>query len=251
MRLTLVIAFILICNFTFAQNGKSTIGIILDVGSIQLQDKALNNLKHTGTINTVGLSFSGQSSKGIIHYIQLTYEHSALKSQFEEGKNSSFWHPSLTYTVQKSFSSTFKFGGYFYGGYQVMEFENWDDSHLYWLTSYQIGTSMEFIPFNKLITRVKFPLLSVVSRSRNEITNKVDSDEFSEIFKLIHSNAVLATPLKYQTLDFQIAYIITDSKKLSLEINTALKFTHANLQKSKEFTYSSIVAGLELKYKLN
>ena len=225
----------------------------INIGGIQVRENALNSLVHKGSLIVTSLSFDNESETGLSHRLELSYGIGSLKSRFEEDKNSTYSNPQLRYSLTMPITYSMSVGGYLSVDYQVMEFENWDDSHVYWLTSYQIGPVLKIdnIPFKGLFANISFPVLALVSRSRNEITNKVDSGEFSDIFNLIHSNAAIISFIKYRVFDIHIRYTLINSKSINLDVSSGLKYVHSVISDTKEFTSANIVFGFLFTYKFN
>lgn len=239
--------------FSYAQERHTSISLDFSIGSIHVRENALNSLVHKGSLIVTGLSFASESQAGLSHEIEVSFGIGSLKSRFEEDRNSKYWNPQLRYSLTKPINKSVSVGGYLSGVYQVMEFENWDDSHTYWVTSYQMGpvVKMNNIPFKDLFSNFSFPLLAVVSRSRNEITNKVDSGKFSDIFNLIHSNAEILSFIKYLLLDVRLRYTLIDSKRMKLDVRSNPKYVHSVISDTKEFSSFDIVFGFLFTYKFN
>lgn len=239
--------------FTCAQDRHTSMSLDFNIGSFQIRENALNSLVHKGTLIITRLSFASESQTGLSHRIELSFGIGSLKSRFEEDHNSTYWNPKLRYTLTNPITSSIFAGGYLSGDYQVMEFENWDDSHTYWVTSYQIGPVLEIkdIPFKGLWAIFSFPILSFVSRSRNEITNNVDSGEFLDILDLIHSNAAVVSIIKYQVYDIHLGYKFINSQRINLDAISSLKYVRSVISGTKDFTSASIVLGFLFTYKFN
>lgn len=239
--------------FSYAQGRQNSLSLDFGIGSLQVQENALNSLVHKGSLIITGLSFASESQTGLSHKIEVSFSIGSLKSRFEENRNSTYWNPQLRYSLTKPITNSISVGGYLSGVYQVMEFENWDDSHLYWVTSYQMGpvVKIDNIPFKGLFSNVSFPLLAIVSRSRNEITNKVDSGKFSDIFNLIHSHTAILSFIKYLVLDVHLGYPLINSKRINLEVRSNPKYVHSVISNTKEFTSFDITLGFLFTYKFN
>lgn len=236
-----------------AQDRHTWIGVDLNIGSIRLKEDGLNSLVHKGPFIVTGLTLANESREDLSHRLYFNFGIGLLKSRFEEDNNSTYWNPQLQYFLTKYIINSIAVGGYLSGEYLVMEFENWDDSHIYWVTSYQIGPviNIDNIPFKGFYANFCFPLFAIVSRSRNEITNKVDSGEFLDIFNLIHSNAAIISFIKYQVYNINLRYTLINSKMINLDVKSCLKYQHSVISDTKEFTSASIVFGILFTYKFN
>jgi len=254
MKKLIAIAFF--CGSIVTTNGQdrqSNLSLGFNFGRIQIQETALNGLIHQGSIIIVNLSYDNQSQSGLSHSIELNFGTGSIRSDIEESKNSTFSNPQLRYSLTKSISPSISVGGYLSGEYLVINFENWDDSHKYWVTSYQLGPVLKLnnVPLNDFSIEFSFPILAFVSRSRNEITNKVDSGTFSDIWGLIHSNATTTSFIKYQSLYLQLRYTLFNSERINLDIRSKFKYVHSLIPGTKEFTSSIILIGLLFSYGIN
>lgn len=252
IKLIPVILFFVGIIFTNAQDRHTSMSLGFNIGGIQVQEYALNSLVHKGSLIVTRLSLVNESQSGLSHRVEFSFGIGSLKSRFKD-KNSTYSNPQFRYSLTRPISYSIAVGGYLSGDYQVMEFENWDDSHIYWVTSYQIGPvlNIDDILFKGLFANFSFPILAVVSRSRNEIKNKVDSGEFLDILNLIHSNAAIISFVKHQVFDIHLRYAVINSKKINLSVRSSLKYVHSAISDIKEFTYASIVLGVLFTYKFN
>ena len=108
--------------------------------------------------------------------------------------------------------------GSFFGGFQFRQnvdiymYPHWDDSHLYWVTVYDLGPGVlyELKHYNHLLkVKFSFPLIGLASRPKVVRENKIDKiTHISNYFIQPHRNSTFVFPFNYTAFDLTLVYEI-------------------------------------------
>jgi hypothetical protein len=163
------------------------------INYFELKERALNNIVHSGPGFELMLTHERCTDSGI-RLCEFSFTSSwALRSRYETEGSTVFFNPQFRYGyVHKATSFGpglgLYLGGALNGGTNFQFFENWDDSHIYWLTAYDLSLTgaIRDIPIrsSRLDVWFDFPVMGVFSRSPNQITEKMFNP--SKIHRIIH-----------------------------------------------------------------
>lgn len=136
----------------------------------QVKENLLAPLRWDGVGGGLGIYYLMVSPKAF-HEISLLMNVSELKNRYNH--NGYSLEATLEYNFNCNVSSTFFSGDLFLGPQLKWDatinfFSDWDDSHIYWLNSYELGPSLEWSKNYKekqnISITVQFPLFVIVSR---------------------------------------------------------------------------------------
>ena len=244
-----------ICVFLFTQahfglaqdrsdSTYSDYGISIGLNSYQIKEKVLNNIRHTGFFPSLGFSYEWYT-ENIKQRVELFLIVNMVKTRYENQQAPIIIDPALNYTQVRKVTAlnpdlTLYLGGmaglYSHLGY----FENWDDSHIYWLTYYYLG-------FNALITyknslessgylEFSMPLISLVSRPPKRFLYKVIDDTFSWIFSEIHHDLRITSIHQHLVLNLDLGYKFRHSRSFQQKVYWRLSYINTQMSYSKEVT---------------
>ena len=242
-----------ICVFLFTQahfglaqdrsdSTYSDYGISIGLNSYQIKEKVLNNIRHTGFFPSLGFSYEWYT-ENIKQRVELFLIVNMVKTRYENQQAPIIIDPALNYTQVRKVTAlnpdlTLYLGGmaglYSHLGY----FENWDDSHIYWLTYYYLG-------FNALITyknslessgylEFSMPLISLVSRPPKRFLYKVIDDTFSWIFSEIHHDLRITSIHQHLVLNLDLGYKFRHSRSFQQKVYWRLSYINTQMSYSKE-----------------
>ncbi len=235
-------------QFGFSQDQSdstySDFGISTGIHDYQIKEKVLNNIRHTGFFPFLGFSYDW-STEQIKQRVEIFLIVNMLKSRYEQESAPVIIDISLNYTHVRKITVFNPDLHLFLGGsaglYSHMGFfDNWDDSHIYWLTYYYLG-------FNALITyknpfesstylELSMPLLSLVSRPPERFLYKMLNDKFSWIFSEIHKDLRLTTIHQHFVLNIDFGYKFRHSESFQQKVYWRLTYTNTQLSYSKDIS---------------
>jgi hypothetical protein len=194
-------------------------GFSLSVTSYALKEKALNPLRHSGTFVSAGLVHERPRATMTTRF-ELELVFNPVSSRYEQGKDSFASDLRLTYRHARQ-AATLRpdlslLGGGFLGfSSQVAYFDNWDDSHFYWLTAYSIGptATLDYRRWanRSLSVEVSIPVLAFVSRPRSPIIYKTASPAFGWILGKLHEDMRLTSLHKHRAVDATLRFTRLDA----------------------------------------
>ena len=158
---------------TSDENKTKKTGLLVGISHNQLSESLLNNLIHKGGGLNIGFDREIRKDNSI-RQIELIFGSDFLKSRYEKEIasyhfNSSFIYSYLFEILHSSQSSrTIYLGGIASADMNLEYFDNWDENHYYWLTSYSLGGNLRLenpvFNTNRFQLEVDIPFISLVSR---------------------------------------------------------------------------------------
>jgi len=123
--------------------GSNDFGLAIGPAGYQVKENVLNKIRHKGTFISGGLFYerSRQLSRQKFEFYAIF---SRLESRYDSDKASIVINPSLDYRYARRIERIHQNIALFAGGIagfdsHIAYYENWDESHFYWLTSYYLG----------------------------------------------------------------------------------------------------------------
>jgi hypothetical protein len=165
-----------------------------------------------------------------------------LKSRYDPDRASIIINPSINYRYArhvKNIKSDFQL---FLGGIAGLNshsafFENWDDSHLYWLTSYSLGIDgiLTYQKSNKnyFFFELNLPLLSLISRPPARFLYKVVNPKFGWVISEYHKNLRLTSIHEHFVFNLDFAYRYRYSNKFVQSIFLRFRYVRNSMSYSK------------------
>jgi hypothetical protein len=192
---------------------ESFFNINLPMEHNQVNDKLVMPLRWIGTGSGLGFSYLRTSPKAY-HEISLLMLVSGLKNRYHH-KGYAIeltMEDILNYKVISSRS-----GGVIYLGPQIKWdakfnfFRDWDDSHIYWLNSYEVGLSLKWNKYYKerqnISVSAQVPLFALVSRPpENQYTDQPPLIKPAYYFKSLNENLRFVTVNNYFSLRIHADY---------------------------------------------
>lgn len=234
-------------------NTRKYFGFTIGLSRNQVKEKVLNNIRHQGTFFPSPISFVYENVKiNSIQRFEFNLFFTGLKSRYDPDVSSLMIHPDINYRYIWKINKANETWGFYLGGItglnmQLGWYDNWDDSHLYWLTSYYLGADgrLDYTLSNKssFYLDISFPLLSVVSRPPERFLYKVVNPEFSWIISEIHENLRLTSVHQYFAMNVDFAYELRYSEKSKLRIFWRIYYLNSNMDYSKNLRVISHTVG--------
>jgi len=245
-------------QFGFTQNQPDStytdFGVSVGLNNFQIQEKVLNNIRHSGFFPFLGFSYQWFTEQ-IKQRVVLDFIVNMVKSRYEAETAPVIIDIALNYTQIRKVSEYNPDLHLFLGGsgglYSHMAFfDNWDDSHIYWLTYYYLG-------FNALLTyknplescayiELGIPLISLVSRPPDRFLYKMLDDSFSWIISEIHRDLRLTTVHQHFVLNIDLGYKFKHSASFQQQVYWRISYTNTQLSYSKEVSLLTHIWGTTL-----
>jgi hypothetical protein len=184
------------------------------VSSTQWRDRVLNPARHSGWSPSLDLVRSRRSAASTSR-LQLGLAFSPLNSRFDPTTASFGAGLSLGYRREHGLGGTsggvqVALGGQLRAAWDFAYFDSWDDSHLYWLTSYALGfagsVSRAFSPERSVSLEWDVPVVAVVSRPRERILYKVQEPSFAAVVSRMHRDMRFTSLHEHRSLDLTLRF---------------------------------------------
>lgn len=242
-----ILLLIFVVNFHFAavsqaEEEDNEFGVTLGLTEYQTQELVLNKVKHRGMFPSLGLSYK-MPNEISIHDIELRVFFNLLKSRFEEDDATFASNVVFNYKYSRKVKDLTQNISLFLGGVTGLDanisyFENWDESHFYWLTSYYLGLDGTLIykkPDRSFFSfEIQIPLLALVSRPPKRFTNSEVNPGFSSIIDSMHDNLKLTSLHRHFDLKLDLAYTFQYSSKFKQTFSWRFKYVHNRMPYSKK-----------------
>ena len=245
------IAFITIFIFlnlkiTFPQgkieSSNNNFGLSIGLTEYQVKEKILNNIRHRGMFISGGLFYEKIKESSHQKY-ELYIIPNALKSRYDPDKASKSIHTFFDYRYTRKVKNINKDLSVYLGGIAGFEshisyYENWNDSHLYWLTSYYLGSDamLKYHPSEKNIVSldINIPVIALISRPPERTLYKLLNPEFSWIVRKFHENLRLVSIHQHFVLNMKLGYTFQYSSKFKQSVYWRFMYLNNNMTYSKE-----------------
>ncbi len=205
------------------------IGIFLGGGSYQVRDDIIAPLRWDGFGYVGGLSYLLNSDEGR-HKIDLQILYSSPSNRYDHIGAVGEIHVSYSYLHRIAGNESqgeIHLGGLIHWDYNLQFYENWDDSHIYWLNTYELGPVVRWsntINDNKQIAlELNFPLIALVSRPpkyRYYDQGKLPREILSEP----HENMKLTSLHEYISIALSSHYMHPLSRKSTIDVSYFLSY---------------------------
>lgn len=217
-----------ICSFSlWAQDTfeiKSSNRFQLDIGMIQIKEENLHPKVHKGLLYV--LQYEHARQKRNISTFTITLGYSRLKTKYEDLSATANIQLSGNYSylfeAVKGKDLKYTIGPALLLYYNLSYYPNWDDSHLYWGNSLDLGikNNLHYRINDKqsLVVDLELSLFSVFSRPGLNRQYKIDDISFSGVIKNLHSNLEGGTINKSLLFCLQAEYQFHISNKTTQAI---------------------------------
>ncbi len=234
------------------ESGSKDFGFTFGLNEYQVKEKVLNNIRHRGMMPS--LAFSYERSKEISRQrFEFFLIINMLKSRYDPDRSSIVINPSVNYRYARKVKDIDQDFKLFLGGIAGLNshsafFDNWDDSHLYWLTSYSLGIDA-ILTYQKseksfFFLEIYFPVFALISRSPNRFLYKAVNPKFSWIVSEYHKNLRLTSIHEHFVLNLDLEYRFRYSKKFMQGIFWRFRYVKNSMSYSKNIHILTHTLGL-------
>jgi len=220
-RLCVIILSILSCTGTSRSQGlqprdSKDVGLAIGVVEYQVRDRVLNNLRHRGTLVS-GSFFRIRTRTFSQTRFDFDLTFSKLASRFDPDRSTFASSLAFSYSYARSVPLASHAYRVYLGGVAGLEshltfYENWDDSHFYWLTSYFIGLrgslTISISDTRSVFVNIAAPMLALVSRPESRILYKTVSRDAGWILSKLHDGMRLTTVHEHQAVDVTVGFLV-------------------------------------------
>jgi hypothetical protein len=236
------------------ESGSKDFGFTIGLNEYQVKEKVLNNIRHRGMMPA--LAFSYEKSKKISRQrFEFFLIVNMLKSRYDPDRSSIVINPSINYRYARKVKDIDQDFKLFLGGIAGLNshgafFDNWDDSHLYWLTSYSLGIDA-ILTYQRseksfFFLEINSPVLALISRPPTRFLYKAVNPEFSWIVSEYHKNLRLTSIHEHFVLNLDLEYRFRYSKKFMQSIFWRFRYAKNSMSYSKNIDILTHTLGLTI-----
>lgn len=203
---------------TFSQVTGDTVkklsGFQLGISHMDLREQSLNTAMHRGP-GLMGALYLERSNNRSVKIWHMELGSSFLRSNYE-GETSSYWiSGSACFRYLRNITHetprwNLHVGGKLNTSSSIEYFDNWDESHYYWITSYSFGADIRLtwtLGGNSIIQlETDFPLLSLVSRPPARFSYTQSSPALRDVLRDINRDLSMLSPEAYRNFTLQLSY---------------------------------------------
>jgi hypothetical protein len=195
--------------------------IAIGFTNYQIIDQLVSNIRHEGDFVSLGLSHHKMRGTSI-REIHFNFIFNPLRSRYESEINSMVSNLAINYQYLKQIKKFDKGFQLFLGpvvglDWHLSYFNKWDESHIYWVSSYFAGMDgrvsykqSEKVRFN---LNVNFPVVALVSRPPERFLYKEWDSNFSWVISRLHDDMKLTSINQYLAVNTTLDLIYTRSEK--------------------------------------
>jgi hypothetical protein len=228
-------------------------GITLGMDFTEMKETSLNRAIHKGPGVYFGF-FTEKQRGSTIQRLEFLLSSHFMKSDYEEERSTFNFTGQLRYRYLINICGPDVYPGIYIGGSasvntQISYFDNWDENHFFWLTSYSIGLDSRIersLGKNKIQVEAGLPLLALASRPPIEFTETQFSSDFSDVAKKLNENPKIVSPIKHFSGHVSLRYCFDDNSKVKKNLLWQTNYLHNELPGSRKLKSFTHRLGLEL-----
>ena len=205
------------------------IGLGLSLINQQARDQIVSPLMWDGLGGGVDFTYSSSRDMGR-HEIALRNSVGSISNRYgHEGLSVDI---KLGYSYMHRIKGSSLPGELFIGGmldwnYNIQLYEDWDNSHMYWLNVYEIGPATRWTnnitDNHKIALNINFPFLAIVSRPPKY--RYIDQDRIpKELLSMPHETMSFSSLNEYLAFNIKAEYLYQISAKTSFGIAFQMKY---------------------------
>ena len=234
------------------ETGSNDFGFTLGLNDYQVKENVLNNIRHRGMMPSLGFSFekSRELSK---QKAELFLIINTLKSRYDPDKSTILINPVITYRYARKVNDFSDHLRLYLGGIGGLNshsafYNNWDDSHIYWLTSYNLGIDA-MLTYQRsekgyFYLELHTPVIALISRPPDRFLYKVINPEFSWIISEYHRNLRLTSFHEHFAINADLAYRFRYSDKFIQSVFWRFRYVRNSMNYSKNISILTHVIGV-------
>lgn len=224
---------------------ENDFGVSLGLTEYQGKEFILNNVRHSGMFPSFGLLYEIQKELAL-HKIEFHSSFNPLKSRYEKEEATFASNVAINYKYAHKVGNIDPHLSLFLGGVAGMDaniayYENWDESHYYWLTSYYLGIydnlKYQYTKDSFFSARIQLPLLAIISRPPDRFLNSEINPEFSAILSSIHDNLKLTSIHEHFDLKLELSYTFQYTSKFKQMLSWRFRYVDNQMSYSKRVNF--------------
>jgi hypothetical protein len=229
---------------TFMQGG-------LAVRNMQVTDATAASLRWNGIVAGLAVALE-RNDNASRQRVALNGSFGGLSNRFD--LSSAAGDLSISYNYARSVATAGNGAWRFYAGGDieaksgVQYYYVLDESHLYWLTSYELGAdgiaSYRLGRSGELAAHLSIPLIAFISRPPEYRDYNNDIPEAGRILTLINGESRLATPSNFRGVDAQVAYTFDLTDNLRERVEYTLWYRYSSKPLLGEYLTHSLQLSL-------
>lgn len=236
--------------------GNRLSGMQIGISHMDLQEQSLNRAIHRGP-GLMGAFYLERSNNKSLTLLNMELGSNFLRSNFESETSSYMFSGSVSFShlrnlALKNPALSIQLGGKAKAGSAIEYFDNWDESHFYWISAYSLGADFRFTYSfgrnSRIGIEADFPILSLVSRSPSGFSNTQMSPALPDVFKALNRDLRFMTPGGYRNLNIQLRYSLRNPKKFIPAIFLRFNNLYVNKDGSAPMKFIHHTMGVEYRF---
>jgi hypothetical protein len=245
---------------TFSQEqtdiGNKLSGFHIGISHTDLKEESLNRAIHKGP-GLMGAIYFERSDGKSVKKVKMELGSSFLSSDYEGETSSYLFSGSASFSYLQNLEIAPPAFGFYLGGRvkaatAIEYFDNWDESHFYWTTSYSLGVdfrgSYSFGRNSRISLEVDFPVLSLVSRPPSKFMTTQSSPALAEVLRELNQDLQFLSVGDFRNLNIQLKFSLRNPKKFVPSIFWKFSDMHINMNGSNPMKYISHTLGIEYRF---
>ena len=229
-------------------------GITIGGTHYQVIEHLLTNIRHEGTFVSLGLNHH-KETENVLRKIQFSAIFNPISSRYENEKHSVGTNLSINYSYLIKIPNHQAYLHEYLGirtawNAHMTFYDYWDESHVYWLNSYDIGidTRIAYTGFerSRFYIDIHLPFLSMVSRPPKRFLYKEIDPSFSWFIGHFHNDLKLATIPRHLDLNTKLSYQLFISGNLKPVVFWRFRYLRNKMDYSKEVRIINHTFGLNI-----
>lgn len=237
-----------------ADSVRSMYGFNIGLEHYQVKEHLINGLNHKG----MGLMISGVYIRSLpvsSHKVEIRAGMASLKTSMEVESESFLSNFQLIYHYNHRLVSMGPKDYLSLGGLIAMHlnqgiYQNWDENHFYWLTTYCIGFEglliHNFSDKSRMVLEFNFPIIDLVSRTPAERRIHEDNTSFDYVLSTVNNHPVLTSWPDHFAMDWKLGYTLFSKRGIQQTIFWQIEYINNQMPDSRRFTSVGQTFGFEI-----
>lgn len=236
--------------------GRKSFGFQIGGSHVELREESLNRATHKGP-GLAGAFYLERACGKSLKSLNLELGTAFLGTGYEDEMSSFRFSGSASFSYLRkpgkgNAESGFLVGGKLKAASAITYFDNWDESHYYWLTAYSFGPDLRFTcpvgSHGRLQFDADFPVLSMISRPPVRFLFTQSSPAFADVLRDLNQDLGWLTPVNYRNINIGVKYSFRDPGRIAPAIFFKLNDMRIHMEGSAPMRYLSQTIGVECSF---
>jgi hypothetical protein len=222
-----------VCGESGRGPAENRLGAALGVVNLQINDEIVRGLRWNGLGGEFKIFLDHDDGESL-HLANIRFPLAYLQNRY--GHGGAAWDAQVDYGYARRVGSIkgvadFSLGVRLRWDWQVSYYFDFDEEHLYWMTSYEIGPlavwRWDMTPRHAIVGEADFAAIALVSRPPEHRYYKIDKmTKASYFFEKTHEDIRMASVLDHSTAHVRLFHVFRAGKRVAVKTGYSLDYAY-------------------------